>query len=266
MLDISGGADAAYLIRVNGVTRSLERGGHPSAQSLFIEQDVLPGANRIEAWVTARGGDPAGPALPLRTPPPDALRFTWRVRGDEVRPGEGGEGTVFMHPLADGEWSCVAAGEMLPHSLELRFVAHGAFEPPVWTRADRVDAAAVRERVLAEVARLARLLDGGEIGAFTEAAIPRYTDIARALPGGPDPATMRAIDEIELEAVRADPAFMLASIDPAAMRVAVEASGRLITCSRGDGTAALRARQSRGPVIDLPLAFAVIGGQLRVVR
>jgi hypothetical protein len=55
-------------------------------------------------------------------------------------------------------------------------------------------------------------------------------------------------------------------MDSAAVRVAVEASGRLITCSRGDGTAALRARQSRGLVIELPLASAVIGGQLRVFR
>ena len=261
---LSIGPAASFEATLNDVPFASKRGTATYASDLPIEQDVVPGANKVVITIGAATGTPQD--RPRTLPAAKGLYAEAAVRVDHVvdhgatvtaRPETLAE--VSWHPSEDG-----VAQVTLPHRIELSFQA-AVTRGPVWLDGAAIAAGSADAEALHVIGTLAGLLRAGNIAEATQALRLKYQDMARAFPLFGDADHIRSIDQRMIRELLATPGATIPDPATLAPKFPVHA-GRLVEALGGDGEPLLRITRPGAEPVYLKTMLARIGGQLVPVR
>lgn len=261
-LDIRYGKGVAARVMLNGIVVGEKAPGDLVAQSLALQHDVVPGANRIEIVIAGAGVSPYASPRAVDADPGDFF-VEAALELDSIKE-LADRYEITTTEIEHREWR-PGGPVTLPHRIAIPFTAPLAVSRPAWLDAQAVEPEAVRAEVAALLGALRDRLAVGDYPGYQRLMRIRNADMARAYPTSGSTEQRAATDSAMLaEALGPEPE--LAPIDPASLRLTAEADGRLLRVERTGGHGALLALGPSRQPVELAVGLARLGGKLVAVR
>ena len=261
-LDTRFGEAVSAEVFVNGMLAGSVEAGHRAFQSLAIQQDVMPGNNRIEMVLTIPS--PPGTTPPIGNP---ATMFAELVLESDAVQDLGDRYEITTTPVGTREWRADAGAPIAAqHRLVLDWAAPPGTTVPIWMEATPLLPETALARITAELEELRSLLSARQIHTFQAHMHCRNADMARAYPVNGSAATRAAADSTMLDEVLPAAPIAFAAIVASRLRLRSYAGGRVIACMADDGKPPLRTVVASGEPLYIAATFAMLDGQMVVIR